>query len=190
MHFERKEAVEIYELGRDTLSTVVCHHWIHALESLAGPWLLSLEESLVLTEESEMASAEVKLVLSTVSDGRARDLRFRQNQFHSLHRWITTHAGSIEAAARNDDRVSDLQTKFMVSLTLRDLKKNYEELNLKQALQAEYSVKNGRNNAYGSIPEDLIYIIPERYTPFYSVLTALFACIAAGSMLSNRGTVT
>lgn len=128
-----------------------------------------------------MASAEVKVVLSTISDGRVRDVRFRQNQFHSIHRWITDHTAQIEAAIRDDVGFSDLQAKYMVSLTLRDLRRNYAKLDLKQALQAEYSVKHGRNNEKGSVPEDLVYIIPDRYTVFYSVLAALFASITAGS---------
>lgn len=128
-----------------------------------------------------MASEEVRIVLSTLSDGRAQDVRFRQNQFHSLHRWIISHVSELEAAIRSDSGFSNVQARFVISSTLQNLRRNYDTLDLKKALQSEYSVKLGHNSENGSVPEDLVYIIPERYTLFNSVFVALFACIAAGS---------
>lgn len=128
-----------------------------------------------------MASIEVKTVLSTVQDGRAKDLRYRQRHFLSLHQWITGNLVDIEAAVRKDCNCSELEARFMVSLTLQALKEHYDALDLKKELEEEYRIKNGRNNAGGNSPENLVYILPEKFTLFYSVMSALFACIAGGS---------
>ncbi|KEF62411.1 uncharacterized protein A1O9_00383 [Exophiala aquamarina CBS 119918] len=128
-----------------------------------------------------MTSIEIQTVISTAADGRTRDLRYRQRQFISLHKWITSHRIDIETAACKDDNLSKLEAQLMVSLTLRELREQYEELDLKKTLDGEYSVKNGRNNGGGSSSEDLVYILPEAFTFFYSVMCAMCTCIAAGS---------
>lgn len=69
----------------------------------------------------------------------------------------------------------------MVSQALQELEKYYNELDLQKSLEEEYRVKNGRNNDDGRAPEAVVYIIPDKFTLFYSVLCALCACIAAGS---------
>lgn len=128
-----------------------------------------------------MTSAEIKRIFSTVQDGRTKDLRYRQRQFLSLHQWIISHRTEVETAVRKDDHCSDLEAQFVLAMTLLDLRRHYDALDLKTALEEEYRVKSGLNNSGGSFPEDVIYIIPERFTLFYSVMSALFAGLAAGS---------
>lgn len=128
-----------------------------------------------------MTSIEIRTVLSTANDGRTKDLRYRQNQFLSLHQWITSHLVDIEAAICNDEHLAEHEARFMISLTLGEIERFYSALDLKTTLEEEYSVKYGRNNAGGRSPENLIYILPEKFTRFYSVMCALCACIAAGS---------
>lgn len=128
-----------------------------------------------------MTSAEIRGILSTVQDGRTKDVRYRQRQFLSLHQWIDSHRPEIEVAVRKDDHCTDIEARFVLALTLQDLRRHYDGLDLKNALEEEYRVKYGRNNPGGSIPEDVVYIIPEKFTLFYSVMSALFAGIAAGS---------
>jgi aldehyde dehydrogenase (NAD+) len=128
-----------------------------------------------------MASFEVDTVLSTVIDGRTKDLRYRQRQFISLHQWIASHVVEIKSALRRDDHLSEIEAQFIVSLTLQELRGYYNALDLRSTLTEEYSVKNGRNNPGGGVPVDLVYILPEKFSFFYSVMCALCACIAAGS---------
>lgn len=128
-----------------------------------------------------MSSIELKTVLSTAADERTRDLRYRQRQFLSLHQWIINHLVDIESSFCKDDHLSELEARFMVSLVLQELQRHYNALDLKRTLDEEYSVKNGRSNASGKSPEEVVYILPDKYTLFYSVLSVLCTCIASGS---------
>ncbi|RVX74926.1 hypothetical protein B0A52_01203 [Exophiala mesophila] len=128
-----------------------------------------------------MTSSEIKLLLSSAVDGRTRDLRYRQNQLLSLHQWIANHRIALEHAIERDEHVEEHEAQFVVSMTLREVQAHYDELDLTKALEEEYRVKNGRNNAGARSPEALIYVIPEKFTLFYSALSTLSACIAAGS---------
>ena len=69
----------------------------------------------------------------------------------------------------------------MVSLTLQELARHYNTLDLRKTLDEEYRVKNGRNNAGGKSLEDLVYVFPEKFALFYSAMSALCNCIAVGS---------
>lgn len=150
-----------------------------SLYALACHW--PSNSRLRLSSWEAMALDEIKDVLSTAQDGRTKDLRYRQRQFLSLHQWIVSHRTEIETAVRKDDHCSDSEARFVLALTLKDLRRHYDLLDLKNTLEEEYRVKAGRNNAGGSFPEDVIYIIPEKFTLFYSAMSALFAGIAAGS---------
>ena len=128
-----------------------------------------------------MDSQSIATVLSTVADGRTKDFRYRQRQFISLHKWITQNLEDIESALIQEDNLSAAEARFVISTTLNQLRRLYEELDLKTELAAEYSVKQGRDNPSRKVPEDLVYVIPEKFTVFSSVLNAVYACIAAGS---------
>lgn len=128
-----------------------------------------------------MTSQEITVVLSTVADGRVRDLRYRQRQLISLHAWITGHLDEIETGFRKDDHLAESEAQFLVTTTLNHLRRLYDALDLKQELAAEYSVKNRRDNHDRKVPEELAYIVPEKFTLFYSVISTLCTCIVAGT---------
>jgi hypothetical protein len=128
-----------------------------------------------------MASREMQTIFSTVADGRTKDLRYRQRQFISLHRWITSHLAEIESAICKDDGLSESAASFTMTTALQELGEYYNALSLKQHLQDEYRVKHGRDNPDGRSPRDLVYILPDTFTLFYGVMCALYPCIAAGS---------
>jgi hypothetical protein len=129
-----------------------------------------------------MPSAEVNLVLSTVVDGRAKDLRFRQRQLVSLQQWIVRHTSELEIAL-NKDSPSHFknEARFLIARTLLEIKRHYDPLDLKQELKDEYRIMQNRNSVRGYRVEELIYLLPETHTLFFSVLSALAASIAAGS---------
>lgn len=142
---------------------------------------LTRQSEITLSIYEGMTSLEIEGVLSTAQDGRTKDIRYRQRQFLSLHQWIVSNRTNIETAVRQDDHCSEPEAQFVLALTLQDLRRQYNVLNLKSVLEEEYRVKTGRNNAAGNCPEDVVYIVPEKFTTFYSVMSALFAGIAAGS---------
>ena len=123
----------------------------------------------------------LNVVLSTVQDGRTRDMRYKQRQFQSLHSWIVTHASEIRAAVQQDDRFTESETQFLLTETLNMLRYFYDSLDLKKELANEYSVKYGRGNEARRVPEDVTYVIPETRAVFFNVMSIICACIAAGS---------
>ena len=128
-----------------------------------------------------MTSRQVETLLSTVADGRMTDLRYKQRQFISLHGWIIGHLTQIYNALVQDEGFSGPEAHFLVMTTLEQLRSLYDALNLKTEISAEYRIKNSQSNANRRVPDGLVYLVPESYTAFYSILSAVGACIAAGS---------
>ena len=120
-------------------------------------------------------------VLSAVADRRTRDLRYRQRQLISLHRWISNNVAELENAISADDGLFDTEAQFVIALSVDELRKNYDSLDLKKELDIEYRIKNGRDNVERRLAEDIVYVIPDRFTLFYGVMSALCASVAAGS---------
>ncbi len=128
-----------------------------------------------------MTSSEIQTVLSAVRDGRSRDLRYRQRQLSSLHRWIVENSGELQQAICRDDTLSDSEARFVVAAALVDIRTVYDSLDLKKELKAEYSIKRNQANEGRRLPEELVYLTLEKYTILYSLVNVLSACIAAGS---------
>ncbi|KPI36600.1 uncharacterized protein AB675_4433 [Cyphellophora attinorum] len=126
------------------------------------------------------SSPEITAILSTVSEGRTKDLRYRQRQLLSLHSWIDTHATEIAGALAADDGRSPLEAEFVLSAVLNELRHHYESLDLKKELAVEYSIKKGKENPDRRVAEDLVYLVPARSSLVFSVLVVLCASIAAG----------
>jgi acyl-CoA reductase-like NAD-dependent aldehyde dehydrogenase len=119
-------------------------------------------------------------ILSVVADRRTRDLRFRQRQLISLHGWIAKHVAELEAAISTDDGYSTAEAQVEIAMALKDLKENYESLDLRKELDVEFRIKNGRNNKDRRVPHEIVYVIPSTFTLLYSVMSVLCASIAAG----------
>jgi hypothetical protein len=126
-------------------------------------------------------NAEISDILSTVSEGRSKDLRYRQRQLLSLRGWIDTHATEIAGALAADDSLSPSEAQFVLSAILNELRHHYDSLDLQQELAVEYSIKKGKENPGRRVAEDLVYLVPARSSLVFSVLGVLCASIAAGS---------
>ncbi|KAK5059602.1 hypothetical protein LTR69_006191 [Exophiala sideris] len=128
-----------------------------------------------------MSTSITNGVLSAVADRRTKDLRYRQRQLISLHRWLSENHAELESATREDNGLSAAETHFIVASGLDALRQNYDSLDLKRELAIEFRIKNGQDNIERRLSEDIVYVIPDNFTLFYSVMTALCAAVAAGS---------
>ena len=128
-----------------------------------------------------MDSATASNFISALSDRHTRDLRYRQRQFISLHKWISKQSADLETAISADDGLSHSEARFIIALALKELRQAYDSLDLKQELEIEYRIKKGKDNEARRLPEELVYVIPETFTLFYSVVSVICACLAAGS---------
>ena len=120
-------------------------------------------------------------VFSAVADRRTWHLRFRQRQLISLHRWISKNLVELESATCADDGLSDTEAQFVIGLSLDELRRSYDNLDLKKELDIEFRIKNGRQNEERRLPEEIVYVIPDNFTLLYSVTSALCASVAAGA---------
>ena len=128
-----------------------------------------------------MGSLTESNVFSAVADRRATDLRFRQRQLRSLHGWIDQHIHDLQEAVCKDDDLWEAEAQLVISNVLDELRTHYDSLDLKQELGVEYRIKTGQDNEVRRLPEELVYVIPHTFTVFFGVLSALCACITAGS---------
>ena len=146
-------------------------------------FLISLNRFFVdyYSTSSRMSASITTDILGAVADLRTRDLRFRQRQLIALHTWISKNIAELKRAFRADDGLSDPEAQFILSMALDDLRRNYDSLDLKKELDIEFRIKNGRDNEQRRVPEDIVYVVPDSFTLFYGVTSALCASVAAGS---------
>ena len=128
-----------------------------------------------------MSSLIESNVLSAVADRRATDLRYRQRQLNSLHRWVGQHITELKHAIRKDDDLREAEAQLVIALALDELRRNYDSLDLKKELEIEYKINKGQDNEGRRLAEELVYVIPENFTAFFGLLSALCTCITAGS---------
>ena len=129
----------------------------------------------------DMERTKLSKVSATSLDRRMRDLRYRQRQLSSLHRWLTTHADESKEGVQRDARCTPEEARLVVAKTLLELRHHYDSLDLKQELEAEYSIKRHYSCPERRVAPGIVYIIPERFTLFFSVLSAVCAAVAAGN---------
>ena len=143
--------------------------------------LCSLKFSELLQKLVDMNTESIRVVLSTAQDGRAKDLRYRQKQFRSLHEWMIHHISEVQAAVQDDDQFTEAEARYLTIQTLTKLRDFYDTLDLKAELSSEYRVKHSQDNRTRRGPEEVTYIILERRALFFNAMSVLYACLAAGS---------
>lgn len=126
-------------------------------------------------------AVSVAQVRATATEGRMRDLRHRQRQLISLHRQLTQNETEAISTLQDDDGLSEDEAKFVLAATLSEIGNHYDELDLKKELEAEYRVKRGKDDEQNMTVHPLAYIVPEPFTPLYSILSALAAATEAGT---------
>lgn len=120
-------------------------------------------------------------VLRTCLDRGVRDLRYRQQQLTSLHKWLVENAGAISTAARNDRSWTSEEAQIVTTMTLDEVRKHYDSLNLSQELNEEYRITHGKDSIYGRVPYGIAYIVPQKSFLLFSTISALCAAITAGN---------
>jgi acyl-CoA reductase-like NAD-dependent aldehyde dehydrogenase len=128
-----------------------------------------------------MTPTSLDLVLTTALEGRMKDLRTRQRILQELHVKLTENVEELVSATAEDDRISREEAQVVVSAGLFELRAHYNRLNLKDELDAEYSIARKKSCLDKRVPFGIVYVIPEVYTAFFSIITALSAAIAAGN---------
>lgn len=122
-------------------------------------------------------------IIAAEIDGRAQNIRYRQNQFHRLHLALLQHIQDLKHAISSDSGHSSEETQAEICLALRDVREHHASLDLERDLREEYRIANGADNPDRRTGVGIVYVVPTNHTLFYSVIAALSAALAAGNCI-------
>ncbi|KAK8855267.1 Aldehyde/histidinol dehydrogenase [Apiospora arundinis] len=123
----------------------------------------------------------IERLQDAVIDGRAENIRYRQNQLQSLHASLREEAGGICAALAKDAQSSSAEVEAEYYLAMDAVRHFYDSLNFAEEHEKEYAVTHGKDNATRRLGAGLVVIRPTSHTRFYSIVTPLAAAISAGN---------
>ncbi|KAK8041325.1 hypothetical protein PG994_014332 [Apiospora phragmitis] len=123
----------------------------------------------------------IERLQDAVTDGRAENIRYRQNQLQSLHARLRDEAGSLCGALARDSQASGAEVETEYYLAMDAVRHFYDSLDFKAEHEREYAVTHGRDNATRRLGAGLVVVRPTSHTRFYSIVTPLAAAISAGN---------
>lgn len=134
-----------------------------------------------------MADSALAQLQATVLTARCHNSFFRQKQLKSLHDALRQDSNTIKDAIKSDIRVSEQEAMTEVALSLELVKDHYASINPAKELEEEYRVSNGKDALDQGQPWGVVYIEPQQsHTPFFSIITALSAALAAGNCVALK----
>ena len=111
-------------------------------------------------------------IAESVTDGRAENVRYRQEELFNLHRVLVEQAPAICQALSRDGQGEQSQQEAETEyyLTLDAVRHFYGLLDFDQELEKEYRVANGKNNEERRVGFGMVVIRPTSHTRFYSIV--------------------
>jgi acyl-CoA reductase-like NAD-dependent aldehyde dehydrogenase len=126
-------------------------------------------------------STAFEALQGSVTEGRAENVRYRQNELYSLHSALRENAELICEAIVNDSAGSPENAETQFFLTMDAVRKSYEKLDFGKSMEDEYSVKFGEDNSERRVALGLVAIRPLTHSRFYSVISPLVVVLEAGN---------
>jgi acyl-CoA reductase-like NAD-dependent aldehyde dehydrogenase len=123
----------------------------------------------------------LKTLCSSVAEGRAENVRYRQNELYSLHSALTENAELICESIARDYAGSPTKAEMEFFLAMNAARGAYERLDFDKSLKGEYSVNFGKDNIERRAALGLVAIRPTTHSRFYSAVTPLVAALEAGN---------
>jgi aldehyde dehydrogenase (NAD+) len=134
-----------------------------------------------------MSDSAIANLQATALTARCHNSFFRQKQLKSLHDALRQDSRAIEDAIKSDARVSEQEAIAEVALSLDLVKELYASINPAKELEDEYRVSNGKDAQNQTQPWGVVFIEPQQgHTPFFSIVTALSAALAAGNCIALK----
>ncbi|KIV92424.1 hypothetical protein PV10_03724 [Exophiala mesophila] len=110
-------------------------------------------------------------------EGRASSIRLRQNQFHRLQDALTSSEGAIKGCLIESHGYGEDESGLEYALALSELRTHYLSLNLKRSVELSHSIED----LSATTGVGIVYLIPTKQNPFYSVISVLTSALAAGN---------
>ncbi|KAJ4383825.1 hypothetical protein N0V86_000668 [Didymella sp. IMI 355093] len=134
-----------------------------------------------------MSDSAIANLQATALTARCHNSFFRQKQLKCLHDVLRQDSRAIEDAIKSDARVSEQEAIAEVALSLDLVKELYASINPVKELEDEYRVSNAKDAQNQTQPWGVVYIEPQQgHTPFFSIVTALSAALAAGNCIALK----
>lgn len=125
----------------------------------------------------------LEVLHASVIEGRAENVRYRQNELYSLHSALRENADGICEAIAKEYAESSAKGETEFFMAIDAVRISYENLDFDRALAEEYSVKHGKDNTGRRAPLGLVAIRPSRHSRLYSILSLLAAALEAGNCI-------
>lgn len=122
-----------------------------------------------------------EVLRGSVTEGRAENMRYRQNELYSLHLVLRENAEPICEAITKDHAGPTVKAETEFFLAMDAVRISYERLDFDKSMAEEYFVKFGKDNRERRAALGLVAIRPSRHNRFYSVITPLVAALQAGN---------
>ena len=126
-------------------------------------------------------SSPIKRINAACIDGRARSPRYIQKQLCRLHDALVENSEAIREAIRGDTHHTAAEVETEYYLALGCLKEQYSKLNVEKFITEEYNLANSIDSPERRVAAGTVYIVPSKYTLFYSTISPVSAAIAAGN---------
>lgn len=134
-----------------------------------------------------MADSAIAQLQATALTARCHNSFFRQKQLKALHDALRQDSNTIKDAIKSDTRVSEQEATAEVALSLQVVKEHYASIDPAKELEEEYRISNGKDARDQTQPWGIVYIEPQQnHTPFFSIITALSAALAAGNCVALK----
>lgn len=135
-----------------------------------------------MSSSSSDTTLAIERLQDAVTDGRAENIRYRQNQLQSLHSSLREEAGGLCAAlAKDAHSSSSAEVEAEYYLAMDAVRHFYDSLDFDEEHEKEYAVTRSKDNATRRLGAGLVVIRPTSHTRFYSIITPLAAAISAGN---------
>jgi acyl-CoA reductase-like NAD-dependent aldehyde dehydrogenase len=118
---------------------------------------------------------------ASVTEGRAENIRYRQNELYSLHSALRENVNQLCEAIAKDYAGSPMKAETEFFLTMDAVRISYKNLDFDKSITEEYSVKFRKGNSERRAALGLVAIRPTRHSRLYSVVTPLVTALEAGN---------
>lgn len=135
--------------------------------------------------------ASLERIAESVTDGRAENVRYRQEELFSLHTSLVDHASALCQAlggtraggggGEEQRKHEEKEAEVEYYLALDAVRHFYDSLDFDKELEDEYRVANGKNHETRRVGFGMVVIRPTDHTRFYSIVVPLAAALSAGN---------
>ncbi|KAJ5211097.1 PutA family dehydrogenase [Penicillium cf. griseofulvum] len=128
-------------------------------------------------------AASLQAVREAALDGRMHNIITRRAQLEALQQTLLDKVDAIQDAICTDTGYVANEAAAEYLLTLNTLKEYHQSLDIDRASLDEYAITRGEDAVSRRDNLGIVYIVPTRYTVFYSVLVAVAGGLTAGNCI-------